>query len=79
MNPGVTEEAGSTVRALITALSGNPAVLALSIANLGLLVFMYYALHGSAEYRNKLTDQVLENSNAIHEIIQQRAIACPEK
>src|SRR5215471_11560591 len=65
MNPGITEEAGSTMRALITALAGNPAILALSVANMALLVFMFYALRTSAEYRTKLTDQVLDNSNAI--------------
>jgi len=77
MNPGIPEEAGSTVRTLISALQSNPAVLALSVINMALLIFMFYALHGSAEYRSKLTDQVLSNSNAIHDILKQRAVACP--
>jgi hypothetical protein len=77
MAPGVSEEAGSTARALVDALKGNPAVLALTIANMALLVFIFYALRGSAEYRTKLTDQVLQNGNAIHEILKQRAVACP--
>ena len=77
MNPGVCEEAGSTIRALIQALARNPAILALSLANIALLVFMFYALHGSAEYRTKLTDQVLANSHNIQEILKQRAVACP--
>jgi hypothetical protein len=77
MTPGVSEEAGKTGRAIIDALKGNPAVLALTIANMALLVFIFYALRGSAEYRTKLTDQVLQNGNAIHEILKQRAIACP--
>jgi hypothetical protein len=79
MNPGVTEEAGSTARSLIDGLKGNPGILALSFINLALLVFMFYALHGSAKYRETLTNQVLHNSNAIHEILTQRAVTCPEK
>jgi len=78
MNPGMAEEAGSTARALIGALAGNPAVLALSVINLAMLVFFYIALKSSAEYRTTLTDQVLSNSNAIHDILKSRAIGCPE-
>jgi len=78
MNAGISEEAGSTLRALINALSGNPAVLALSLANIGLLIFMFYALHGSAEYRTKLAEQVFANSHNIQEILKTRAIACPQ-
>jgi hypothetical protein len=77
MTPSIPEEAGKTGRALIDALKGNPAVLALTIANMALLVFIFFALKGSAEYRTKLTDQVLQNGNAIHEILKQRAVACP--
>jgi hypothetical protein len=79
MNPGVSEETGSTLRAIISGLAGNPAVLALTVANMALLIFMFYALHGSAEYRTKLTDQVLANSRAIHEMLSQRSVVCPEK
>jgi hypothetical protein len=77
MPPGVSEEAGLTLRAIITALASNPAVLALTVANMALLIFIFYALHSSAEYRTRLTDQVLDNSKAIHEILKQRAVACP--
>ena len=78
MNPGgVSEEAGSTARALIDALKGQPALLAMILANMALLAFMFYALEGSAESRRLLTQQVLDNSNSIHEILKTRAIGCP--
>jgi hypothetical protein len=76
VNP-VGEEAGKTSRAVVDALKGNPAVLALTIANMALLVFMFYALHGAAKYRETLTTQVLDNSRTIQEMLKQRAVACP--
>ena len=76
MNP-ISEEVGKTGRALIDALKGNPAILALSIANMALLVFMFYALHSGAKYRETLTGQVFENTKTIHDLLLQRAVACP--
>jgi hypothetical protein len=79
MNPGgPAEEAGKAVSGFVEALKGQPAVLALSVANLALLVFIYYALHSGAAFRQQLVQQVFENSNRIHEILQQRSVACPE-
>jgi hypothetical protein len=78
MNPGLGEEAGRTSRDLIKAMSGNPALLGMIVANLGLLVFIFYALNSSAMYRENLTKEVLSNSAAIHRILTERAIACPD-
>ncbi len=78
MSPGgLGEEAGHTARGFIEAMKGQPALLAMIVANIALLVFMFYALHGSAKHRETLTNQVLENSKAIHELLANRAIACP--
>jgi hypothetical protein len=79
MNPGVSEEAGTTARSLIDALKGNPGILALSVLNMALLIFMFYALHGAGKYRETLTGQVFENTRSIHDILLQRSVACPEK
>jgi hypothetical protein len=64
--------------AVVDALKTQPAVLALTIANLALLGFIYYALAGAAETRGQLVAQILANSSAIHEMLSQRAIACPD-
>ena len=77
MNPTLPEEAGQTARSVIDGLKAQPAVLALTIANLALLVFIYYALHAGATFREKLINQVFENSQAIHTMLQQRSVACP--
>ena len=77
MNPGPVEEVGETSRSLIDAMKGQPAVLALSLVNLALLVFIFYAAHGAAQFRETLIRQVLENSAKIHELIQQRGVQCP--
>jgi len=57
MNPGPVEEAGQTARSFIEALRQQPATLALIIANISLLVFIFYALAKGAEFR----DQSLKN------------------
>ena len=77
MTPGPVEEAGSTARAFMEAMKGQPAILALTIANFALLVFIFYALHSAAKFREAMVRQVLDNSSAIHEILKQRSISCP--
>jgi hypothetical protein len=57
MNPGPTEEAGQTARSFIDALKGQPAVLALIVANAAMLVFMFYALSKAAQFRDNLLTQ----------------------
>ena len=79
MNPGVSEEVGSTLRSFITALSTQPALLAMIFVNFVILVFMYYGLQGAASSREKIIKAVLDNSNNIHTMLQQRSVACPEK
>jgi hypothetical protein len=80
MNPGgPAEEAGKVAGGFIEALKGQPAVLALTTANLALLVFIYYALHSAAKYREGLMEQVFENSKRIHELMQGRSVPCPDK
>jgi hypothetical protein len=79
MAPGPVEEAGATARSFIDALKGQPAVLALSLVILIMLVFMFYALHAAGQFRETLVQRVLANSEAVHAILQQRAVNCPEK
>jgi len=79
MNPGLSDEAGQTARGFIDAMKTQPALLAMIVANIALLIFMFYALRTAADYRDKLTQQVFANSQAIHEMLSQRSVACPEK
>ena len=74
---GPSEEIGQTARGLIDALKAQPAVLALTVALIVLLVFIFYAMHEAATFRDKLITQVLDNSQAIHALLQSRAVACP--
>jgi hypothetical protein len=53
MNPGPVEEAGATARGLIDALKAQPAVLALSIAQIAMLAFLFYALSAAAQFREQ--------------------------
>jgi hypothetical protein len=78
MNPGIGEEVGQTGRDFIKAMSGNPALLGMIVANLALLAFIYYAMSSAAAYRETLTREVLSNSSAIHQILARRAVACPD-
>ena len=80
MNPGgPAEEAGKVAGGFIEALRGQPAVLALTVANFALLIFIFYALHSAAKYRESLMEKVFENSQRIHDLMQQRSMPCPDK
>src|SRR6516162_4999958 len=78
MNPGPVEEAGQTARSFLDIMKEQPALLGSIVLNIGMLVFIFYALQSAAGFREKLTQQVLDNSNSIHQILTQRAIACPD-
>jgi hypothetical protein len=70
MNPGgPVEEAGKVASGIVDALKAQPAVLALTLANLGLLLFIFYALHGAAQYREKILNQVFENGKEIQQLL----------
>ena len=78
---GPVEEAGATARGFIDALKDQPAVLALMVANFGLLLFIFYALSGAAKFREQLMNQVFQNTARIHDMMQQqqqRSIPCPD-
>lgn len=58
MNPGsIQEEAGQTARGLIDALKAQPAVLALSLAQIAMLLFIFYALSKAAEFRDTMINK----------------------
>jgi hypothetical protein len=70
MNPGgPVEEAGKVASGLIDALKAQPAVLALTLANLSMLAFIFYALHGAAQYREKILNQVFENGKEMQQLL----------
>lgn len=69
MNPGVAEEVGGTARSFIEALRGNPATLALIVANVAMLVFVFYALAKGAEFRDKLLTSQFEYQRHVSELL----------
>jgi hypothetical protein len=60
MNPGITEEVGKTTRSFFDAMKDNPALLVMAIANLALIIFMYFALSAAAGFRTDLIKQSFE-------------------
>jgi hypothetical protein len=80
MNPTLPEEAGQTARSFIDAMKTQPALLAMIFTNIGMLVFIFYALHAAATFRESLVNRVLANAQAIHQntaALQERSVACP--
>jgi hypothetical protein len=69
MNPGIGEEAGQTARSFIDALKQQPAVLALIVANIAMLVFMFYALAKAAEFRHTMIDGQLDYQKHVTELL----------
>jgi hypothetical protein len=78
MNPGTSEEVGQTARTFIEALKGQPAVLALSVINFALLVFIFYALTQAAQFREKLLNQVFQNGKELNQLMAQCRITEPK-
>jgi hypothetical protein len=79
MNPGGAAEEGVKVAGgIVEALKSQPALLAMMVANFALLGFMFYALNSAAAYRESMMKQVFDNSTKIHELLQHRAIGCPD-
>jgi len=79
MNPTIPEEAGQTARSFLEIMKQQPALLGSILTNVALVVFIFYALSASSEARNKLTTQVLDNAMAIHKLLSERSVSCPDK
>jgi hypothetical protein len=62
---------------LIDSLKAQPALLALIIMQIALLVFIFFALSSAAKFRENMMMQVFDNTKTIQDIIQRRAVACP--
>lgn len=71
MNPGPAEEVGQTARGLIDALKAQPAVLALSMAQIAMLVFMFYALFKAAEFRDAMIKGQFDEQRRVNELLAQ--------
>jgi hypothetical protein len=69
MNPGPVEEAGQTARSFVDALKGQPAVLALIVANAAMLVFMFYALSKAAQFRDNLLTQQFNYQREVSQLL----------
>jgi hypothetical protein len=66
---GPVEEGAKVASGIVDALKAQPAVLALTLANFALLVFIFYALHQAASYRQKMLDQVFENGRELQQLL----------
>lgn len=69
MNPGPIEEAGQTARSIIDGLKAQPAVLALSLAQIAMLVFLFYALLKAAEFRDNMLKSQFEYQRHVAELL----------
>lgn len=69
MNPGPVEEVGQTARGLIDALKAQPAVLALSLAVIVMLLFQFYALSKAGEFRDTMIKGQLDYQKHVNELL----------
>lgn len=68
---GPVEEAGKVAGGLIEALKAQPAVLALTVANIGMMVFIFYALHAAATFRDTMIRQMFEETRQVNQLLAQ--------
>jgi hypothetical protein len=69
MNPGPTEEVGKAVTGIVDGLKQQPAVLAMTVIMIGLLVFCFYALAAAANFRNAMLLQQADYQKYVTEIL----------
>jgi len=79
MNPGPVEEVGQTARGLIDALKRQPSLLALMISNIGMLVFMFYALHAAAQFRDSIIARQFELQRHFNDILSRCVVPAPNR
>lgn len=76
MNPGPVEELGHVAGGIVDALKAQPAVLALTVANLGMMVFIFYALHSAAGFRDTMLKQSAEERAQVNDLLS-RCVVVP--
>jgi hypothetical protein len=69
MNPGPVEEAGKFANGIVDALKAQPAVLALTVANIAMMVFIFYALHSAAQFRDTTFKQTAEYQREVAQLL----------
>jgi hypothetical protein len=72
MNPGATEEAGSTARSLITSLASTPMILALVVFNIFYIGF-------STWLAVKQGDRFTDNQKIWEQMVEKAMAACLER
>lgn len=77
INPGPSEEVGKTARSLIDVLKDQPALLALTLVLVGLLVFCFYALSSAASFRSTMLTQQADYQKYVTEILSRCIIPNP--
>ena len=77
MNPGVTEEVGSTARSLIDALKGQPFMLICGIINFAMLGLLFYIAHSVAGQRAHEVGLIYDNQKNIQDLIVRACIGGP--
>jgi hypothetical protein len=66
---GPVEEAGKVASGIIEGLKQQPAVLALTLLMIGLLVFCFYALSSAASFRNTMLTQQADYQKYVTDIL----------
>ena len=66
---GPVEEVGATARGIVDALKAQPAVLALSLAQIAMLVFIFYALNVGAQFRDNMLKSQYEFAHKVTDIL----------
>jgi hypothetical protein len=69
MNPGPIESAEHVATGIVDALKAQPAVLALSLAQLAMLAFMFYALKVAGDFRSEMLAQQHEFAKHVTELL----------
>jgi hypothetical protein len=66
---GAVEEGGKVAGGIVQALGTQPAVLALIVANVAMLAFMFYAMHAAATFRNDMLKEAFKYQREVSDLL----------
>ena len=75
---GVAFEAGKVASGIVEALKAQPAVLALTVANIGMMLFIFYALHSAATFRDTMLKANNEYQREVAQLLSKCVVPDPK-
>lgn len=78
MNPGISEEVGSTARGFMTAMSSQPVMLGMVVIVLSMIFMLWYSIRFAGEARKLELELIFKQQSEVYQMLS-RCIVPPLK